>query len=242
MYLVKVEGGSKDNAIPLESKAAVVFAKGTDMKAVYAVIQDFNAILSVEYRVTDPNIKIVVSPVEEVPYVPMTKLSTQRIITALFNMPWGIQKMSPEIEGLVQTSLNMGILKSDTKKVVCSFSVRSSVESEKNELVERLECLTEMLDGSFLQYGDYPAWEYVADSKLRDIMIDVFEKQYGRKPIVQALHAGVECGLFAGKIEGLDCVSFGPDLKDVHTFNETLDLESAERTWNYLLGVLEALK
>ncbi len=242
MRLVKVEGGSKDNAIPLESKAAVVFAKGTDMKAVYAVIQDFNEILSVEYRVTDPNIKIVVSPVEEAPYVPMTKLSTQRIITALFNMPWGIQKMSPEIEGLVQTSLNMGILKSDTKKVVCSFSVRSSVESEKNELVERLECLTDMLDGSFLQYGDYPAWEYVADSKLRDIMIDVFEKQYGRKPIVQALHAGVECGLFAGKIEGLDCVSFGPDLKDVHTFNETLDLESAERTWNYLLGVLEALK
>ena len=73
-------------------------------------------------------------------------------------------------------------------------------------------------------------------------MVEVFETQYGHKPVIQALHAGVECGLFAGKIDGLDCVSFGPDLKDVHTFNETLDLASAKRTWEYLLAVLKALK
>lgn len=240
--LVKVSGGSKDNAIPLESKAHVVFAKDTDMEALYAVIQDFNEILKFEYQVNDPNINIVLKTEVDTPYVPMTKDWTKRIITALFNMPWGIQKMSPDIEGLVQTSLNMGILKCNDEKVVCSFSVRSSVESEKNELVERIECLTDMLGGTFSEFGDYPAWQYNPDSKLREIMIEVFERQYGHKPVIQALHAGVECGLFAGKIDGLDCVSFGPDLKDVHTFNETLDLASAERTWEYLLAVLKALK
>lgn len=90
--------------------------------------------------------------------------------------------------------------------------------------------------------GDYPAWEYRHDSPLRDIMVDVFEEQYGRKPVIQALHAGVECGLFAGKLPGLDCVSFGPDMKNIHTSRESMDVASVQRTWRYVLGILEKLK
>lgn len=98
------------------------------------------------------------------------------------------------------------------------------------------------LGGNVTLSGDYPAWEYKENSKLKDLMIQVFEEQTGRKPVVQALHAGVECGLFAGKIEGLDCVSFGPDIKDIHTTAECMDAESVKRTWEYLLEILKRLK
>ena len=90
--------------------------------------------------------------------------------------------------------------------------------------------------------GDYPAWEYRQDSPLRDLMKDIFTEQYGREPVIQALHAGVECGLFAGKIPDLDCVSFGPDMKDIHTTNESMDVESVKRTWEYTLEILKRLK
>jgi dipeptidase D len=150
--------------------------------------------------------------------------------------------MSFDIEGLVQTSLNLGILVTQEQEVTASFAVRSSVTSEKDELVERLVSLVETLGGTVTCAGDYPAWEYQQESPLRDLMIEVFEKQYGRKPVVQALHAGVECGLFAGKLPGLDCVSFGPDMTNIHTFNESLDVASAARTWEYLVEILKRLK
>ena len=98
-----------------------------------------------------------------------------------------------------------------------------------------------MLGGTLTCSGAYPAWEYRQDSKLRDLMIRIFEEQYGRKPVVQALHAGVECGLFSGKLPELDCVSFGPDMKDIHTPKESMDVESVKRTWEYLLAVLEEI-
>ena len=130
----------------------------------------------------------------------------------------------------------------EEKQIVFTFSVRSSVESEKEELVERLRCLIEFVGGTISLTGDYPAWEYQNDSPLRDIMVEKYEELYGEKPVVQAIHAGVECGLFAGKIPGLDCVSFGPDMKDIHTPKESMDADSVKRTWDYLLAVLRALK
>lgn len=117
--------------------------------------------------------------------------------------------MSTDIKGLVQTSLNMGILKTvkDNSEVSMSFSVRSSIGSEKQELIDRMDCLMRVLGGSVTCVGEYPAWEYKKDSTLRNLMIDIYKEQYGEEPIVEAIHAGVECGLFAGKIKDLDCVS-----------------------------------
>ena len=149
--------------------------------------------------------------------------------------------MSHEIPGLVQTSLNLGILDSDVREVSFSFSVRSSVASEKNALVGRIRSLIGQLGGDLSVSGDYPAWEYKKESKLRDLMSRVFEAQYGYAPKVEAIHAGVECGFFAGGIDGLDAISFGPDMRDIHTANESMDVKSVARTWDFLLATLKEI-
>ena len=149
--------------------------------------------------------------------------------------------MSSLIEGLVQTSLNLGILKDQGDELTASFSVRSSVNTEKDELCDRLSNIMEALGGSISFAGAYPAWEYREESRLQRIMTDTYKELYGKEMVVQAIHAGVECGLFSDGVKELDAVSIGPDMKDIHTPKETLDCSSVKRTWEYLLKVLEKL-
>ena len=168
----------------------------------------------------------------------MTEKSSDIVIRSLMMMPNGIQKMSNDIEGLVQTSLNLGILKTTEDEVTASFSVRSSVQSEKENLIDQLRCVSVSAGGNLDVQGDYPAWEYKKDSKLREDMVRIFEEMYGKKPTVEAIHAGVECGLLSGKIEGLDCISMGPDMYDIHTTEERLSISSAKRSYEYILRVI----
>ena len=116
------------------------------------------------------------------------------------------------------------------------------MEAAGKNLSYKLEYLTEFLGGEYEIKGAYPAWEYRKDSPLRDKMVEVYEQMYGEKPKVVAIHAGLECGLFYKKMEGLDCVSLGPDIIDIHTSEEKLGISSTRRVWNYLIKVLEALK
>jgi dipeptidase D len=171
----------------------------------------------------------------------ITEEDTEKVIAILRNYPNGIQRMSSDIPGLVQTSLNLGIMKTEENAVSLTSSVRSSIGSEKKELISRLQALADLAGGSLTLSGDYPAWEYREESPLRDLMVEVYSEQYGREPVVQTIHAGLECGLFADKIPGLDCISFGPDIKDIHTPDESMDAESVRRTWDYLLEVLARL-
>lgn len=245
--LIDVNGGLKDNAIPREAYANLLIAD-RNWETFSQLIREYNKILANEYRTTDKNIHINIIRISDdrEPRTEYTGILSdecmERIITALVNLPGGIQKMSHDIDGLVQTSLNMGILVTKKEEVIMSFSVRSSVGSEKEELVAKLRCLMESLGGYVTCTGDYPAWEYKQNSGLRELMSEIYEEQTGQKPVIQALHAGVECGLFAGKISGLDCVSFGPDMKDIHTPAECMSIDSVKRTWSYLLEILKRLK
>lgn len=269
--LITIQGGLKDNAIPNSSEAYVLI-KPENVDNFVKLAEKCEQIFRHEFENTDPDMKVRVERVSEVQNVidsgktahcicsgikVMTENSGEQVIRSLMMMPNGVQKMSQDIEGLVQTSLNLGILKSIVPEpneaglneggagkgeVTASFSVRSSVQTEKEYLIDQLRCVVNSAKGYIDVQGDYPAWEYRHDSPLRDIMVDVFEKQYGRKPVIQALHAGVECGLFAGKMPGLDCVSFGPDMKNIHTSRESMDVASVQRTWRYTLGILERLK
>ena len=165
---------------------------------------------------------------------------TDRVIKLLNDAPNGVQSWSQDIPGLVQTSLNLGIMKL-AESFEMTFAVRSSVNSEKEALLKELSDLTAKYEGSYTQRGEYPAWEYKKDSQLRDTMVSTYEKLYGGKPQVVAIHAGLECGLLGEKLPGLDCVSFGPQMQDIHTSREKLNIASTERTWRYLLEVLKAL-
>lgn len=172
----------------------------------------------------------------------MDRTSTERAVCLLNCLPNGVQAMSGDIPGLVQTSLNLGILATGAEELRACFSVRSSLGSQKEALKDRLTCLTQALGGRTQYSGDYPAWEYKEDSPLRERMVQVFREQYGYEPKVEAIHAGVECGLLAGKIPGLDCVSIGPDLLEIHTPRERMSISSVQRVWVFLLEVLKRSK
>ncbi len=238
--LISADGGEKDNAIARFAKAKFVVGPGL-ADDVANIVKETADVIKSEYITTDPDmtIEVKVSGHEIVKAADMT--TTNHIVAALAGFPNGILKMSNDIPGLVQTSLNLGVLKTTDDVVMTSYSVRSAVGSEKEELIDRLRCLTESLGGRCEVSGDYPAWEYQRDSRLRDIMIEVYEQLYGNKPLVQTIHAGLECGIIADKLPNLDCISFGPDIKDIHTTKERLDIASTERTWKLILEVLKRI-
>ena len=149
--------------------------------------------------------------------------------------------MSSDIKGLVETSLNMGILKLEGEKAEISFSVRSAKGQSKRELGDKLRKISTKYGAEYSERGEYPAWEYRKDSHLRDVMKKVYEDMYGKSPEIVIIHAGLECGIFTEKIEGLDCVSIGPDNFDIHTTEERLSLPSLERVWDFLKNVLKEI-
>lgn len=238
--LVSIDGGLKDNAIPREA-VAVIAVDNDAKREISSVVVELDKIIKSEYHGTDKEIYLTAHGADAVDAA-MSEASTKKIVNTIYNMPNGIMKMSQDIPNLVQTSLNVGITKTTDNEVICSFSVRSSVESEKKELVSRLSSIMTLCGGYIELQGDYPGWEYKQDSRLRDLMVKAYKRQYGSSPKIEAVHAGLECGIFAGKIPGLDCVSFGPQMDDIHTPSETLYIDSVERTWEYLLKVLEMLK
>lgn len=241
MRIMAVNGGEKDNAIAKISEAAIAVNPEAVEKA-KEIIENTFAEIKEEYETTDPDAKIQMNVTEEGLSEALSGPATLAVIISLVNMPNGIQRMNPDIPDMVQTSLNLGMLRTNENTVTLSYAVRSSKESEKHFLVEKLRSLTEIFGGEVKVSGAYPGWEYKADSKLRDIAVKAYETLYGEEPVVEGIHAGLECGLFADKIDGLDAISFGPDMRNVHTTDEILSISSTERTWELLLKILEMLK
>lgn len=241
MRLVSINGGEKDNVIAKVSEAAIAVNKEAVEKVREIIENTFNEVKD-EYKTTDPDAKLQTNVIEEQFMDVMSGATTLATIISLVNMPNGIQRMNNEIEGMVQTSLNLGILRTTETNVALSYSVRSSVESEKQFLIEKLRSLTEIFGGTLEMSGEYPGWEYKADSKIREVSVKAYEELYKEEPVVEGIHAGLECGLFADKIEGLDAISFGPTMKNVHTTDEILSISSTERTWNLITKILEMLK
>ena len=238
LRLVSAEGGSKGNAIPTAAAAVVTVADGS---AARKAAETLAAEMKKEYRIADPGLTVAVETVET-KSLPMDEVTTGKALCMLTCLPNGVQAMSMDIPGLVQTSLNIGILKCGDDEMTAVCSVRSSVASQKQMVRDRLRCLTEQMGGRVDVIGDYPAWEYLPDSPLRERMIEVYREQYGKEPVVETVHAGLECGLLGEKLPGLDCVSFGPDLTDIHTPRERMHIASVQRTWKLLCEVLKRSK
>lgn len=238
LRLVRVDGGQKDNVIPRESKAIVAVSNAETVKTICTQMEQD---LKMEYASTDPDMTIQVKTASA-DFLPMDAASTQRAITMLCCMPNGIEEMSAEMKGLPQTSCNLGALSTNEEMIVGGISVRSSLGSQKDMLSERITCLMEQLGGKTEINGDYPGWAYAKESPLRDLLVEVFTEQYGHAPKIEAIHAGLECGMFVDKLKGLDCISVGPDLQEIHTCREKLYIASTQRLWKMLVEALRRMK
>ena len=235
--ITKLAGGAKDNAIPRSCQVTMV-ALGMYIERINDVAAQLQKEIREQYD--EPEVIIRGDDVDALGGNALTTECSSKLIALLNAAPNGVQTWSEDIPGLVQTSLNLGIA-TLAKDLQLTFAVRSSVNKEKEELLTQLKTLAEFHDAQYSQRGEYPAWEYRKESPLRDTMVQVFETMYGKKPEVVAIHAGLECGLLSEKIEDLDCVSLGPQMHDIHTSREKLDIASTERVWNYLLEVLKQL-
>ena len=237
LCLTSFAGGSKDNAIPRTCQATLV-AMGIHLERINTIAQELEAEIKEKYD--EPEVSIQAFDVDALGGNSLTTEATAQVISLLCAIPNGVMAMSQDIEGLVQTSLNWGVAKLGDRFTVTS-SVRSSVNREKEELLDRLKKMAEFYNATYSQMGDYPAWEYKKDSKLRDTMVRIYQEMFQKDPEVVAIHAGLECGLRGEKLPGLDGVSIGPQMHNIHTSRETLEIASTERTWNFLLEVLKAL-
>lgn len=239
LRLADIAGGSADNVIAMESRAKIVVLP-EDKEKCKNLISEMEEIWKAEFGVDEPELFLHVK--EDKAEQAFTEADTYRVVSYLGVMPNGVIGFERQIEGQVETSLNAGVIKTTDGSVSVSHLVRSSVESRKAELKERLYALAELIGAEGEVRDEYPAWNYRKDSRLREIMAEVYQRLYGKKPQIMTIHAGLECGLFVGKKPELDCISFGPELLDVHSVNERMNIESVKRSYNYLLEVLKAAR
>ena len=230
-----IRGGNADNAIPRECEC--IFSSNLDRTA---LIEKLGDEMKARYSDIEPDITVSVEEIKSV-QAGVCVEDSMKLISLLSTLPSGIIAMSTDVPGLVETSLNMGILRLEADRAEISFSVRSAKGAEKQALGDRLEKIALDHGASYSTRGEYPAWEYKKDSHLRDVMKKVYEDMYGKSPEIVIIHAGLECGIFSEKIEGLDCVSIGPNNYDIHTTEERLSLSSLERVWDFLLRVLREI-
>ena len=237
LCLTSLSGGAKDNVIPGSCQATLV-AMGINLERINTIAEQLQAEVREQYD--EPDASVQAFDVDALGGNSLSTESTAKVISLLCAAPNGVQAWSKDIAGLVQTSLNMGVVKLGERMNV-TLSVRSSVNSEKQELLEQLHKLADMFEADYAEDGAYPAWEYKKESHLRDVMVATYKEMFGRDAKVEAIHAGLECGLFMEKLPGLDCVSIGPQMHDIHTSRERLEIGSTQRTWDFLLAVLKNL-
>ena len=237
LALTAFGGGSKDNAIPRTCEATFV-ALGNDLEFINGIAAELQAEIRANFA--EPEAVVEAYNVDAMGGNAVSVEDSKKLIELICTVPNSVQAMSQQIPGLVQTSLNLGVSKLD-EELRLTFSVRSSVNQEKQALLDQLRAIADQFGGSYSQTGEYPAWEYKEDSLLRDTMVKVYADLYGKQAEVVAIHAGLECGLLGEKLPGLDAVSIGPEMHDIHTSRERLGIASVGRTWEFVLEILKAL-
>lgn len=230
-----IKGGVADNAIATDCVANISLPAPDLMKFTEAILTEADKVKT-EYSVKDPGFTVTIS--HDTARAQDIAISLKYASAFINALPHGVIAMSSEAEGLVETSLNLGILKIDNNRIHAEFAVRSSINSARDALVKKLIDLTEGFGGTNKVTGVYPGWKYLSDSPLRDKMIRVFREMYNKDPKIEAIHAGLECGWFASKADDFDIVSLGPDMQDIHSVNERLSISSTESVYSYLLALL----
>lgn len=241
LFIVSLTGGAKDNAIPREADAVIKIHESS-LELLNERVNAFNEILKNELKASDHGIFIELEVLKDKNSKCMSKLSTEKAIKLLYLMPNGIYTMSMEIKGLVQSSTNLGVINTLDNAIEYHSAVRSSVGSLKKDIAMETKAISELVGAKLEISNEYPEWQYDSESKIRRLFEKVYKRMNGADPKIEALHAGLECGLFKEKFGEIDMISFGPDLYDVHTPNEHMSISSVERCWEYLKEVLKSIK
>lgn len=233
-------GGDKPNAIAAYAEAAFLTERGTETEVKNLILQLFRDFKK-KAVFADSDIRCDISYEASDSVMTMSEFDTCGVSEFMSCAPNGVVAMEESIEGLVRTSLNIGTVRSSTEAVEIVLSLRSSDNADLKRLENEVRALAEKFGFNVGTDSAHPAWEYAGESELLNIMTDVYKNKYGRKPTVTSIHAGLECAVFADKINGLEAVSVGPDIYDIHTVNEKASVSSINRVWEYLKAVLASM-
>jgi len=235
-----VTGGTARNAIPRDAEA-ILLIPTTDTDTAQAIVTELERKLKVEYTNTDPNISLSLVA-ENGDYLASSADTTRLAIDTVFAYPHGVAEMSKDIDGLVETSNNMAKITIENGKLIILSNQRSSNMDSLNLLCERILSVARLAGAEGETSGGYPSWQPNMDSKLLARCLDVYEKRFGKKPVVEAIHAGLECGIIGSKYEGMDMISFGPTIKSPHSPDERIEIESIGQVWDFMVALFKSYK
>lgn len=237
--IISITGGDKSNAI---TNACTVELVSSEPEKTVAELKKYTELVKKEIADTEPKIKFSVTACENGEFDAIDKEAKEKLVFTLLFLPNGVQSMSASIDGLVETSLNLGILKTENDKITLVSALRSNKQTAIFWLEKKLKSFAKKLELEVKTYGHYPPWEFNENSSLQLLYKECFKEKFGYEPTVEAIHAGLECGALSAKINGLDAISIGPDLFDVHTTNEKLKITSAKEVYELLIDLLGKMK
>lgn len=232
-------GGEKENAIPVRC-SAILLTDEENAESLKRAADEFAAAVKSEYASIEPDITVTLTRKEICEADVLDSEGDRALRIALELMPAGVLRMEPDMPGMVQTSLNLGVLRSEPESTL-TYAVRSSVRTQREWMLTRMRDVAALAGGSSKVEGVYPAWPYRPDSRIREIMGKTYEELTGKKPVMTGVHAGVECGILAEKLPGIDCISYGPTMQNIHTVRERLNIRSVQRNYELTKRVLEKL-
>ena len=239
--LVRLQGGNKDNAIARECDAQIVLQNVAKSVQAKQWLNEKIQQMQEEFCPSEPAFQVIVTEVAQAPAAAVARESTQNLLRLLYLAPDGVLKKDMKHDGFVVSSINLGVVRLSGNQFQAIFAPRSSVQALLLETKQQIQLLAQMFGGSVSFHGEYPGWEYAQYSKIRDVFCTMYRKRFHGELKLEAIHAGLECGLFVGTMEGLDAIAIGPTLRGCHTPDETMDLQSCKNVWDLLLEVLEEL-
>ncbi len=237
--IISVNGGNKPNAIPncFTSELCV-----SDSETFCKITQEYFDIIKNEITDREKDFTTAIDVFDESEYSVLNENLKNKLIYTLLCVPDGVCTMSAEIDSLVETSLNLGVLQTNEDSIILHFALRSNKQSSLSFLEEKLSAFFKNQNLDYETYGHYPPWEYREISPLRELYCDTYYQMFNSYATIEAIHAGLECGVFAGEIKDFDCISIGPTMHDVHTTREKLSISSTESTFNLIIKMLEKIK
>ncbi len=236
--IISINGGDKDNVITSACKASLTVKNAAGFTQKLTAYLD---IIKEEIKAREPQFSPDIAVGESGHFHVISEKNAKSLIDFLSCSPYGVMQMSADIDGLVETSLNLGIVKTDETQAEMIYALRSNKQSALLALEEKIHAYASVFNAKSESSGHYPPWEFVSDSEMQRLYIETYEEMFGKKPSVEAIHAGLECGMFSSCLPGLDCISFGPIALDIHSVNERLSISSVKETFEMVLEILKKM-